>query len=98
MASRSGRPLVPVYLICDGEENARRLVHKDRTEGEARKLSDVELLGRMRSTVDLFRFEGVEALTIDVSRMSPAEAATQIRTFLAARQTGPVVPLPLPLA
>jgi len=77
---------VPVYLLCDDDENERRMVHKDRAASGTTKLMDVELLRSMRSRVGLFRFDSVDGLTLDVSRLSPGQAARGVKAYLDERQ------------
>lgn len=57
------------------EENMRRLTDLQRTTSRTTKLSDSEVLAGMRSRCKLFRFDGIEGITIDVTNMQPIEAA-----------------------
>ncbi|KAF2705964.1 hypothetical protein K504DRAFT_439369 [Pleomassaria siparia CBS 279.74] len=74
-ALRGRRPFLPIYLECDIKENIRRITSPQRGGTETTKLSSPEVLAEMRSRCQLFRFDGVESITLDVTNMGPEEAA-----------------------
>ena len=74
-ASRARRPFLPIYLKCDIEENTRRITSLQRRSSGTTKLLNPEVLAEMRSRCQLFRFDGVEGITSDVTNMGPEEAA-----------------------
>lgn len=74
-ASRARRPFLPIYLECDIEENTRRITSLQRRSSETTKLLNPDSLAEMRSRCQLFRFDGVEGITSDVTNMEPEEAA-----------------------
>lgn len=53
----------------------RRLTSLQRTTSGTTKLSDSKVLAGIRSRCKLFRFDGIEGITIDVTKMQPIEAA-----------------------
>lgn len=72
-----GSAFVPIVLSCSEEANLERLVSAERTLH--RKLTDVELVRRFRRNVQIHRFEGCpHMLEMDVTDMSPAEAARRV--------------------
>ena len=81
-AREAARPFVPVYLVCSVDENLKRATSLDRANGGTTKLTDMEVLSDLRSRCELFRFENYPSLTIDVTTMSPVEAATKIFTHI----------------
>lgn len=78
-AERAGRPFKPVYLICDQTENARRIVSHERHG--TKKLLDPELLQAFYTRCQLYEFVDTKGLTLDVTCMSPRDAASRILSF-----------------
>jgi hypothetical protein len=74
-ALRASRPFLPVYLECDIKENIRRITSPQRGSSGTTKLLNPEVLEEMRSRCQLFRFDGIEGITSDVTNMGPEEAA-----------------------
>ena len=74
-ALRAGRTFLPIYLECDIEENKRRIASSQRKSGGTTKLLDPDTLAGMRARCKLFRFDGVKAITCDVTDMGSNEAA-----------------------
>ncbi|KAK4182082.1 hypothetical protein QBC35DRAFT_396683 [Podospora australis] len=81
-ASRAGRPFIPIYLICDPEENLKRVANSDRVNSRLGKLTDRGLLQKFMSRCDLFRFDVPDYLTVDTTTATPWETATEILVFL----------------
>ncbi|KAJ5632264.1 hypothetical protein N7490_008603 [Penicillium lividum] len=68
---------IPIMLFCDEETNMQRLVSSDRELHS--KLTDVELVRKFRLEEDVHRFTGhPNYLELDVSTLTPEEAARQI--------------------
>ncbi|KAL4735869.1 hypothetical protein BDV11DRAFT_24002 [Aspergillus similis] len=65
--------LISIVLICDEEENVRRVVHSGRKMHAAGKLRDVELLRMFRRGAPVFTFSN--ALEIDVTKLEPEDVA-----------------------
>ncbi|KAL8866483.1 MAG: hypothetical protein Q9174_006278, partial [Haloplaca sp. 1 TL-2023] len=74
-ASRSRRLFLPVYLECDIKENTRRVANPQRGGSGTTKLLSPEIVAEMRFRCQLFRFDGVKGITLDVTSMRPEEAA-----------------------
>ncbi|KAI8628542.1 hypothetical protein F5Y19DRAFT_476524 [Xylariaceae sp. FL1651] len=77
-AIQASRPFVPIYLICDEQENLRRLSSQERLASGTTKLTSADVLKEIRSHSTLFRFNDCTGLTIDITSKSPAEAAQEI--------------------
>jgi hypothetical protein len=84
VARRAGRRFVPVYLSCGLEANLERVASVDRVRSGTGKLTDVDLLRRLRETGELFRFADCDcrALAVDTTDASPDETAGRIWAFL----------------
>jgi hypothetical protein len=78
-AQRAERVFIPVVLMCDVDENARRLQSEERGQSGTTKLTDVESLRQMRQSYELYQFEVAEELVLDVTNMSAEDAAVRIR-------------------
>ncbi|PSN60060.1 hypothetical protein BS50DRAFT_656280 [Corynespora cassiicola Philippines] len=71
-AQRAGRLFLPIYLDCDIDENARRVASSQRKISGTTKLWSAEVLADMRA------IEGMGGITLDVTHMSPEEAAGRL--------------------
>ena len=77
LARQRKAPFVPVVLDLDPDENSRRLTVLARSEGG--KLTDAAILEDIRAQERLLRLPG--AYDLDVTDLSPQEAASRIQTF-----------------
>jgi hypothetical protein len=82
VAHSRGARLVPVRLLIDPDELARRVA----SPGRAEAFKDVDAAGaRLRANrVSLYQPVGVACLDLDVTALSPAEAAARILAFAGA--------------
>ncbi|KAJ5778528.1 hypothetical protein N7520_001774 [Penicillium odoratum] len=68
---------IPIILFCDEETNMQRIISSDRELHS--KLTDVKLVRKFRLEEDVHRFIGhPNYLELDVSTLTPEEAARQI--------------------
>ncbi|KAH7031458.1 uncharacterized protein B0I36DRAFT_123022 [Microdochium trichocladiopsis] len=81
-AETAGRDFIPVYLSCDKHENLKRVSSAERVGSKTTKLTSKAILKDILSNNELFRFEGCSSLTLDITQLSPAEAALQIRSHI----------------
>ena len=82
-----GRRMYSVILECEVEENCRRLVlHGRGKDAENGKLTDVTLLREYRSQGGAWMFEDDDEIVLDVTRMTPEEAAGRIVRFVEQRE------------
>ncbi|RYP85168.1 hypothetical protein DL770_005082 [Monosporascus sp. CRB-9-2] len=82
-ARETGRPFIPVYMICDVEANLERIANADRRESALGKLLDRRILERLRASCELYVFEDdCPSLTVDTTDTPPADTATKILAFL----------------
>ncbi|KAL8738293.1 MAG: hypothetical protein Q9181_000882 [Wetmoreana brouardii] len=72
-------PLISVILMCNTDENLRRL--KAELRGKT-KLNDTDVLLEIRESKDLYHFGGDAELTLDVTELSPVAAAQKILDFV----------------
>ncbi|KAB5527986.1 hypothetical protein GE09DRAFT_975183, partial [Coniochaeta sp. 2T2.1] len=77
-AIKRGVRIVPVLATCDREENERRVVHEGRGEGGSTKMRDVRALWDVRIREEMYLFRNGLELELDVSSLSPQEAAQRI--------------------
>ena len=84
-ARQAGRPFKPVYILCDVEENIRRVAAAGRVNGSAKKLTDPERLRDFRERCDIFRFDGCGGLSLDTTDSTPGEVAREILQFVKER-------------
>ncbi|KAL8930731.1 MAG: hypothetical protein Q9208_000272 [Pyrenodesmia sp. 3 TL-2023] len=75
-----GSQLISVVLTCAEDENIRRMKSEQRG---GTKLHDVDILLEIRRMEDLYRFGGNAELELDVTILSPIEAARKIVDFVA---------------
>ncbi|KAL8762088.1 MAG: hypothetical protein Q9184_001860 [Pyrenodesmia sp. 2 TL-2023] len=78
-AHTKGSQLISVILTCAEDENSRRVKSEQRG---GTKLHDVDVLLGIRRTEDLYRFGGKAELELDVTLLSPIEAAHEIVGFV----------------
>ncbi|RYP53710.1 hypothetical protein DL768_001310 [Monosporascus sp. mg162] len=82
-AIETGRPFIPVYMICDVEANLERIADADRLESALGKLLDRRILERLRASYELHLFEDdCPSLTVDTTNTPPADMAMRILAFL----------------
>lgn len=84
LAVARGVPLVPVVLDAAPEELFRRLQSPERA---GRKMTDPALLKEFLATDELQRPAVPELLELDVTRLTPVEAATRIGQHVVDRRT-----------
>ncbi|KAI4115075.1 MAG: hypothetical protein LQ338_007911, partial [Usnochroma carphineum] len=73
-----GCAFIPVILVCDAEENARRMMSEDKVEKVAHgkgMLLDTKALEEMRGRGEIYEFGCPEEVVVDVSRLTADEAA-----------------------
>ena len=74
-----------IRIQCEEEEHVRRATSKERKDGRTTKLTDESLIRRIRETEDVFSFGGEDELTIDVTELTPQEAAQRVSSFVRRR-------------
>jgi len=80
LAARHGDVLVPVVLTLDAEENRKRLMDPNRGGS---KLKSTPILDSLRSQCELLVPADIAAsLVLDVSELSPEDAAARIEAHL----------------
>jgi hypothetical protein len=77
-AQNAGRLFVPIYLICEEEENLRRAASEERKRSDTTKLVDREEMKRIRAKYSIYSFGIEEELRLDVTHMSAQDAAAEI--------------------
>jgi hypothetical protein len=84
LAERRKAPLLAVCLSCDPDEHRRRIVSPDRAaKGKVQEAGYVDrCIGRM-----LMQLGGPQSLSLDVTQVSPREAASHIATWAATSLT-----------
>lgn len=81
-AFKVARPFIPVYLLCEMNENMTRIINPGRVKGGTTKLTDVSFLQVLRDRCELFHFEECHGLTLDTTNMTPQDAAVKILAFI----------------
>ncbi|KAG4429890.1 hypothetical protein IFR05_014634 [Cadophora sp. M221] len=80
-AQSRGCDFIPIVLTCDAEVNAERIRSTERLDlvksGKG-MLVDASVLGGMRGEGEIFRAECEEMTELDVTDLSPEEAAARI--------------------
>ena len=84
LAARRGALLAAVVLDCSEEENLRRLVQPGRAE--RLKLTEPARLGAMRGQYRLLEAQADMGFRLDVTKLSPGEAASAIGEALNSSQ------------
>jgi len=84
-ARTAGRPFKPVYIVCDAEENIKRIAAAGLVNGGTKKLTDPERLRGFRERCDIFRFEDYDGLSLDTTVATPEEVAREILRFVEER-------------
>ena len=83
LAKDRGAFLLPVRLLVDAEELARRIASPDREE--KLKLTNPDVAIQRSETEEVFRPEGYEYLDLDVTDLEPEESAKRVLAELEAR-------------
>jgi hypothetical protein len=81
-ARRSGRSFLPMYLICDVDENLQRVTSLERANNGMRKVTSHEVLKEIPSRCELLSFDAPEGLRLDVTRLLPTEATKMILAYI----------------
>ena len=87
-AHRSGRPFLPVNMTCKIEENMRRVESAERQRSGSGKLLDAEELKAMWTRSKLLSFAEVESFELDVTQITPQEAAIVLRDYVSSKSLG----------
>ncbi|KAK1579586.1 uncharacterized protein LY79DRAFT_522372 [Colletotrichum navitas] len=74
-----GSPFISIVLHCELEENLTRATGRDRGKGSNTKLTNLDILRSIREREDIFRFQDEYELELDVTQLTPSEAAAAIR-------------------
>ena len=82
-AALRGSTFISVVLQCDVNENLKRVAGVDRGTGSNTKLTDLSVLRSIREREDIFHFEDENELELDVTYLSPSEAAGKISVHIA---------------
>ncbi|KAI8302280.1 hypothetical protein K4K61_008063 [Colletotrichum sp. SAR11_59] len=77
-AGRRGLPFIPIALECQLEENIKRVTGSGRGGAVNGKLTDVNILKDIRQDEQMFRFGGDMELELDVTELTPEQAAYKI--------------------
>lgn len=77
-AQNAERVFVPVYLVCEEEENLRRALSEERKASGTTKLVDPVEMKRIRAEYSIHSFGVEEELKLDVTNMSAQDAAAEI--------------------
>ncbi|KAI8223927.1 hypothetical protein K4K54_005693 [Colletotrichum sp. SAR 10_86] len=77
-ARRRGLPFIPIALECQLEENIKRVTGSGRGGAANGKLTDVNILKDIRQEEQMFRFGGDLELELDVTELTPEQAAYKI--------------------
>src|SRR5258706_4597460 len=85
VAADRGALLVPVRLLVDADELARRIASPER--GEKLKITNPQVAIARAQNEEVFRPEGYDYMDLDVTALAPEESARLILTELEQRQT-----------
>jgi chloramphenicol 3-O-phosphotransferase len=77
-----GSPFISIVLHCELNENLKRVVGQNRGMGSNTKLTDVDILQSIRRAEDIFRFKDEYELELDITYLTPSEAAAKIREHI----------------
>lgn len=77
-AAVRGSPFVSIILHCGLDENLKRAAGGDRGIGSNTKLTNLGILRSIREGEDIFHFRDEYELELDVTLLSPSEAASEI--------------------
>ncbi|KAL6696351.1 hypothetical protein J3F84DRAFT_408184 [Trichoderma pleuroticola] len=77
-ASIRGVPFISVILRCQLEENVTRILVEERGAGFNTKLTDPEVLKKIRQEEDIYTFGGPYELELDITNITPTGAAQKI--------------------
>ncbi len=78
-----GSHFISIILHCDVDENLKRIVGGDRGNGSNTKLTDLDILRSIREEQDIFHFKDGNELELDITHLSPGEAAVRIHNHVA---------------
>lgn len=81
-ATRLQSTFISVILQCSEEENVKRLSGRGRKAGATTKLTSSDVLLAIRKTEDIYKFRNDSELVLDVSSLSPGDAAACIYNFV----------------
>jgi thymidylate kinase len=81
LAVRRGNPYVPIYIRCETEENLRRVPAVERRE--RMKWIDADAVRAFVDGHELLRFDGHDPFAVDVTSLTPDDAARQILDHIA---------------
>jgi len=76
-ASRGSR-FISIVLTCGAEENFKRAQSKGRGGALNTKLTDLSILRKIRAEEEIYHFGSPEEAELDVTGLTPSEAARQI--------------------
>ncbi|KAH6984740.1 hypothetical protein BKA56DRAFT_614459 [Ilyonectria sp. MPI-CAGE-AT-0026] len=71
-------PFISIILHCELNENLKRAVGGDRGNNSNTKLTDQGILQNIKKKEDIFQFHDKYELVLEVTNLSPSEAATKI--------------------
>ena len=80
-AELRGCAFIPINLTCQAAENERRLRTPERLDsvaGGKGMLTDCEILRNYRARSEIHQFQCSEALNLDITVISPSQAASQV--------------------
>lgn len=84
-AAQRGSPFLSVILTCEIEENRKRLVSGTRGDGSTTKLTDPDILNNIRMGEDIYRCGAETELVLDVTKVLPTDAASNILEHMRSR-------------
>ncbi|KAM5517800.1 hypothetical protein FOXYSP1_08585 [Fusarium oxysporum f. sp. phaseoli] len=70
---------ISIVLECEIEDNIRRAINQTRVASIGAKLTDEEILRPILENERIYRFGNEKELVLDVTKLSPKEAASRIR-------------------
>jgi len=81
-SATSGRPFLPIIITCDVNENRRRVAASERVSSGTGKLLSVDVLQDLRDRCELFSFKINEEIHLDITNLSPTQAAERLFVFM----------------
>ncbi|KAK3945477.1 hypothetical protein QBC46DRAFT_250246 [Diplogelasinospora grovesii] len=81
-AAVRGSPFISIILHCELDENLKRATGEDRGKDANTKLTDLGILRSIREREDIFHFKDEYELELDITRLSPSEAAAKIHDHI----------------
>lgn len=73
-----GSPFILVVVQCEFEEHMRRATSRERSGSSSTKITDIDALRDACGKDDIYAFGDGYELELDVTHLSPAEAARKI--------------------